>query len=182
MVRRAQTIKKRRIDRTIHRWYPYDPEGHPPQVPLKDWGSDHWTTFAYLVTCVTGRDGEIENVKMRCNPRLHREFAHHMSYGGEYPTKTKRGDVAKHDDWSCLEDMACMGLIKAYFRIKKATAIFGGSAAKVELTDYGWRMARAIAEYRQTKGEGASMHEFVPPPDLATPPPIPVEEGTPAYV
>lgn len=166
MPKRSKKIKSQRIHNTIHAWQEYSTQGHPPQVPLDNWGKDHWSTLGYLVSRVTGCEGLIDNRRMRCNSRVHREFAHMMSSGSGYPTITKHGEVERHDDWSCLEDMVSLGLLKAWFRIKDAEAVFGGCEAKVELTDLGWKVARLLTEHK-AKGEGHTFSNFTLPLDLA---------------
>src|SRR5688572_21590317 len=99
-------------------WDKYEFEGEG--VPVKDWGQDHWSTFAYLETRAVDAKGVIDNRRMRCNPRLHRHLANmgmgSIIDGSKYPTRLKVGTIDKHDDWSCLEDMVAAGFLKAFIR------------------------------------------------------------------
>ena len=127
-------------------WSEYKPEGND-YIPIDQWGQDHWSTFAYLETRAVDDRGLIDNRKMRCNPRLHREFAHGGGYtgmlcdGSKYPTRLKDGEIDRHDDWSCLEDMVAAGLIVAQWRVVHHGAVFGNSQAKVAFTAAGEAMA-----------------------------------------
>jgi hypothetical protein len=149
-------------------WFEYEAKGDD-FVPVEKWGKDHWSTLAYLETrCVDG-SGKIENGKMRCNHRRHREFyaarvGHSLSSGIDYPTRLAGGEeLENHDDWSCLEDMVKAGLVKAWFRVKNHLEAFGGSEACVELTELGWKIAHALRKHRAA---GLGYGEFrvqVPP-------------------
>lgn len=87
-------------------------------IPMKKWGRDHWSTFAYLMSCVTTKRGEIDRRKMRCHRKLHPGLANEASWmGGRFPaTRLRNGrEVApakSHDDWSCLEDIEAAGLLR----------------------------------------------------------------------
>ena len=135
-------------------------------VPATDWGQDHWSTFAYLETRAVDGKGIVENPKMRCSARLHREFMHegHFSIihdGAKYPTRLAGGvKLEKHDDWSCLEDMVAAGLIKAFYRRKSYTTAFGHSEAKIEFTEKGLAVAAAL---RKHKAWGGNFRDFRSP-------------------
>ena len=131
-------------------------------VPGTDWGQDHWSTFAYLETRAVDGKGIIDNTKMRCNARLHREFANTGRGipidGAKYPTLLAGGvKLEKHDDWSCLEDMVAAGLVKAFYRRKSYAAAFGHSEAKVEFASTGLAAAAAL---RKHKAQGGSFRDF----------------------
>lgn len=142
------------------KWIEYEPNLASSFTPVHDWGKDHWSTFAYAAACVTGREGLLENARMRTNARLHRELAHTTPFGtlvsGEYPTILKLGVLEKHDDWSCLEDATAYGLIKVFYK-RVNDKPFGCCVAKVELTDKGWEVARKLSEH---KAIGRSFAEF----------------------
>jgi hypothetical protein len=126
---------------SLDEWIQYEPESDDA-TPIQLWGQDHWSTFAYLETRIVDHDGVVDNRKMRCAPRLHREFAHFMyegelADGSKYPTRLKSGEIENHDDWSCLEDMVVLGLIKAFWHVKYPDRAFGNSEAQVELTAKG---------------------------------------------
>jgi hypothetical protein len=139
---------------------PYAPDQAQERVPLTEWGKDHWSTFAYLETVAVDARGTIENVRMRCDSRLHRPFAHgnglgHLHDGGKFPTRLK-GSVerAGHDDWSCVEDMVVEGLIQAWWRADPALSI-GGATCLVALTERGWRCAAALRAHKAAGGRYA---------------------------
>jgi len=134
-------------------------------VPVADWGADHWSTLAYLETRAVDANGIIDNRRMRCEPRLHREFMHDVAFfisaaitEKKYPTRLAGGvELDDHDDWSCLEDMVAAGLIKAFFRRKYHGRAFGNSEAKVEFTNTGLAAAAAL---RRHKARGGKFADF----------------------
>lgn len=142
-------------------WEEYEVAGDE-YIPIELWGKDHWSTLAYLETCAVDYRGLVDNRRMRCNPRLHRKFAH-FDYlgvivdGSRYPTRTKTGEIQRHDDWSCLEDLVAAGLIKAYWRVRYPEQIAGGAQAKIELTALGLKIA---ADLRAHKARGGSFASF----------------------
>lgn len=141
-------------------WIQYEVNDKENYIPIEQWGADHWSTFAYLETCIVDGLGIIDNRKMRCNPKLHREFVNiicgELSDGSRYPTRLKDEEIGDHDDWSCLEDMVAAGLVEAQWRDNGE--MFGGAAAKVELTDKGWAVASQLREH---KGRGGKFSKFV---------------------
>lgn len=143
-------------------WTLYEPAGSD-FVPMARWGRDHWSTLLYLETCAVDRHGMIDTRRMRCHPRLHREFVAVVcgrpSDGSAYPTRLRDGELPDHDDWSCLEDMAAAGLLKAWWREIWAHHPFANSEARVELTPLGLRL---VADIRAHKARGGNCGDFVP--------------------
>ena len=145
-------------------WIKYEPNGGD-YIPVERWGRDHWSTFAYLETRVVDGNGLIDNRKMRCAARLHREFAHvdpvlgRLQDGGKHPTRLKDGEIENHDDWSCLEDMVEAGLIEAWWTPNPLNRPFGGAKAKIELTEMGFVCAGLLREY---KAKGGTFGTFSP--------------------
>jgi hypothetical protein len=137
-------------------WEPYVPGSVDLYIPVSEWGSDHWSTFAYLETRVVDDRGLVDNRRMRCNSRLHRDFMH-MADGKNYPTRLKGGKtIERHDDWSCLEDMVSAGLVRAWYDTTGEP--FGGGKARVELTELGSQVAGQLREH---KASGGKWGEFV---------------------
>ncbi len=148
------------------KWDTYE-AGGGDYIPPTEWGKDHWSTFVYLQTRVVDAKGIIDNRKMRTHPRLHRHLVGltfgQMQDGSAYPTRLandKKKD--KHDDWSCLEDMVKAGLIRAYTRVKDKGAVFGGSEARVELTDYGVSVYALMLQHKAHGGAFATFQLGVP--------------------
>lgn len=140
-------------------WEKYEPGDPSSYIPVEEWGQDHWATFAYLETVAVDKKGIVDNRKMRCNPRLHRELANlgalgDIIDGSKYPTRLKAGQQAeKHDDWSCLEDMIAAGLIESWYRVKRRREVFGGNEAKVKLTPLGQEIAGKLRAHRANGGK-----------------------------
>lgn len=144
-------------------WIEYKSGGN--FVPVDSWGSDHWSTLAYLETRAVDADGRVENQRMRCNPRIHRSFANLGKGGGlvdgsKYPTRLRGNKTLDdHDDWSCLEDMVSAGLLRAFW-CDGGDQIFGGAEARIELTDLGFEICAAL---RSHKAKGGNFGDFEPP-------------------
>lgn len=111
----------------------------PDHIPLKRWGRDHWSTFAYLETRIVDHRGTIQRERMRCDPALHPLLAHEGSRMGDpAPTRLVSGEVASHDDWSCLDDAEAEGLIQS---------VGTGLHRRYVLTDKGRSVAHALRDY-----------------------------------
>ena len=145
-------------------WLEYKADGND-YVPMDQWGKDHWSTLAYLETRAVEGGGVINNRQMRCDARLHREFAHmgldhSIVGGGKYPTLLKDSrELENHDDWSCLEDMVAGGLIAAWYRVKYPNRAFANSIAKIKLTELGWWI---VGQLRIHKANGGQFAAFCP--------------------
>lgn len=133
------------------KWIKYEPSALSDYIPMSEWGKDHWSTLAYLETRAVDHSGLIDNRHMRCNPRLHRIFAHSGSFSGkEYPTRLKRSELENHDDWSCVEDMVSAGLIEAWF---------SESRGKIKFTDYGQSVANLLRVHKMNGGSFSTFEE-----------------------
>lgn len=143
-------------------WLKYQVEGDD-YISMDQWGKDHWSTFTYLETRAVDGGGMIDNRRMRCNARLHREFANVETPGfsslKEYPTILKYGELENHDDWSCLEDMVAARLIEAFYQVKYPNRALGNSVAKIELTELGWQIA---GQLRRHKANGGKFSSYCP--------------------
>jgi hypothetical protein len=143
-------------------WEPYT-AGNDDHIPIEQWGKDHWSTFAYIETRTVDGKGLVDNQRMRCNPRLHRELANISPFsrvvdGSGSPTRLKNGEEQYcHDDWSCVEDMVKAGLVTAEFRIKYFDRVFGGNIVRVKLTEKGLEVAAAL---RAHKANGGNFSNF----------------------
>ena len=137
-------------------------------IPISEWGKDHWSTFAYFETRAVDGKGIINNNKMRCDPRLHRAFANIYNGGvidgSKYPTYLKDRDLENHDDWSCLEDMVAVGLIRSWQQRKYSERMVGFAEAKVELTPAGYKVIALLRRHKSSGGGFGNFHlESVPP-------------------
>lgn len=146
-------------------WEEYLSGNSNSYVPVSKWGKDHWSTFAYLETRAVDHKGIVDNSRMRCNVRLHKEFAFenfgNVVSGDKYPTRLKQGELEKHDDWSCLEDMVATGLLRAFTRVKFHGQIFGNSEARVELTELGQIYAEQLRRHKMNGGAFATFEPMI---------------------
>ena len=143
------------------RWTDYIAGNAKLYVPVEKWGRDHWSTLAYLYNRAIDYDGIIDGRRMRCDPRLHREFVHLRRLGNpskKYPTRLRNGELDGHDDWSCLEDMVAADLVLARYRVKDPTSAFGNSEAKVIFTEAGHAV---MAKLNIHKAGGGNFGTFV---------------------
>ena len=82
-------------------------------IPIEDFGRDHWSTFAYIETCVVDCGGRVAKERMRCIHKRHPFFAHRGGDASAYPTRLRGGRKRnEHDDWDCLDDIEVAGLIE----------------------------------------------------------------------
>lgn len=143
----------------MNEWIEYEVDSSDC-IPIERWGKDHWATLAYLECRVVDNRGIVKNEHMRCEPRLHREFAHSpmlMAVSDKkYPTILNDGEINNHDDWSCLEDMVAAGLLRAWWKQIRRQP-FGNSKAKVELTERGETIC---GELRKHKAKGGNWANF----------------------
>ena len=132
-------------------------------IPMDRWGQDHWSTLAYFETLAVDRKGLIDNSRMRCNARLHRQFAFMSPFSphtaqGEYPTRLKDGvKQSGHDDWSCLENMIAAGLVNGWFR-QMNEATFGNSQAYIELTELGRALSQQLSAHKASGADLRHLH------------------------
>lgn len=101
-------------------------------VPMRRWGEDHWTTFAYVETRWVDHRGMLSHDQMRCDRQRHPMFYSAKrrpimlgtdADGAKCPTRlnteTPGGDgrwgaveLPGHDDYDCLDDLIREGLIE----------------------------------------------------------------------
>ncbi len=145
----------------------------PDFIQVERFGEDHWSTLAYVETVCVDRGGIIQPEKMRCNARRHRTFAHSLCFVStkEYPTRLRDGELPKHDDWDCLQDLAEAGfLVIAEDDVVPSKRInvnpsfnyssaFPGLTCRVEMTSKGFGMAMQL---RQHRANGGKWRDFAP--------------------
>lgn len=138
-------------------------------IPMSEWGHDHWSTLAYVETCVVDNRGFLDSRRMR-------------GEGDRYPTRLRRTDLGLerlevgHSDWDCLADFMAAGLAvpaegtTAKGRIlwselearvqKSGTAAARYETARFVLTPKGLKVAAAL---RAHKAGGGNFAEFAYP-------------------
>lgn len=97
-------------------------DAEPRQVPVEEWGKDHWSLFGYIETRCVDFKGTMDQRHLRCNPRRHPGLARIQSEieakipDGPYPYPTRLREglsvVEEHDDWDCFYDIEAAGLIE----------------------------------------------------------------------
>jgi hypothetical protein len=141
-------------------------------VPIEDWGRDHWSTFAYAETCIVDQQ-PLSRDRLRC----HSERRPHLlgptvarfgmsatnRWKPEWGTRLKgffnggKNDKSRqlsdHDDWDCLEDMEAAGLLEIVSVIN----------AIVVFTDKGIALA---AHLRAHKARGGTFSNFEFKPEM----------------
>ena len=108
-------------------------------IPMSDWGKDHWTTLAYVETCVVDQHGYLDSRRMR-------------SADERYPTRLAgfsrdpQRAVANHSDWDCVQDFIVAGLVMP----AEGTTAKGRLPFK-EFEARAAKLATAAARYQQTR-------------------------------
>ena len=141
-----------------------------PFIPMTEWGKDHWSTFAYIETCVVDRHGFVDSRRMRSTderyPTRLRGFA-------QDPSRV----VAGHSDWDCVADMIAAGLVapapgttgekgRLPFHEYEArarrfkTASARNEAHQFALTEAGIAMAARLREHKARGGNFAGFNPF----------------------
>lgn len=162
---------------------PTTPVGEMIERPIKPflWGSDHWTTFAYIETRCIDYGGVLNKEHMRTDVKRHlmlvgasrRRFGDDFGGSKEYPTRLHGGlEIKDHDDWDCLLDMEAAGLLVIDRRTVPEQALFAEPGKrgkisgiinrtfnpKVQMTNLGAVLAGAL---RAHKAGGGSYKDFV---------------------
>jgi hypothetical protein len=121
---------------------------NPGDIKVKDFGADHWSTFAFLAAAEVGRDGEFDLRRMRVDAERHLHLTGEdprlpVRVGKCPPTRIKGGEVSGHDDFDCAHDLVEAGLL---------VATGSGLHPGFRMTDDGWKVLRALLEHRRTGG------------------------------
>lgn len=125
-------------------------------VPVEQFGQDHWSLLAYIETrCVDFR-GALDNQRLRIDPDRHPMLLGRMqrlmgSNLKKYPTfLSGRVQLPNHDDWDCAKDLEACGFV-----------VWGGTGANpvFSMTDKGSAM---VAKLRKCKASGGSFGTFNP--------------------
>lgn len=134
-------------------------------IPIKKFGKDHWSTFAYIETRIVDHKGEPNKDHMRTDPDRHpQHMGERKSIMGfpvdKHPTRLKgyfedrtKNFVENHDDWDCVDDLISAGLLKE--PPDRGT----GLNPVYALTELGVIVA---SQLRVFKGGGGNFAEFEP--------------------
>ncbi len=111
---------------TAARTTPQWPTDTSTPIPADLFSSDHWTTFLYVEERAVNHHGLLNHNQLRCHKLRHPVFYSYKVHaasphadGARYPTRIKdpstsppaRVEVADHDDYDCLTDLAAAGLV-----------------------------------------------------------------------
>lgn len=137
-------------------------------VPMKLFGKDHWSTFAYIETCLVDKKG----FSVGLDPRMRTKRRHFRVFGeqaGEafqtkkgasryaapclstdYPTRLNDGtEVTDHDDWDCVQDMAAAGLFTV-------TSEDIDPGVQLKFSELGYTVAAQLRKYKAEDGNFAT--------------------------
>jgi hypothetical protein len=100
-------------------------------VPITLFGTDHWSTLAYVETRAVDHKELLDHDHMRCHAGRHPVMLHAKrrvsagsADGSRYPTRIKASttpdangrygvtEVPDHDDYDCLDDLIAEGLLE----------------------------------------------------------------------
>lgn len=116
------------------------------QIPVAEWGKDHWSTLAYAETRVVDYKGVLSREHMRCDPDLHPAQTNSANAISDkrYPTRLKGGkELEGHDDWSCLEDAEREGFLSI-----EGTGMY----PVIKMTPKGLDVCEAIRKHKANGG------------------------------
>ena len=131
-------------------------------IPLKDFGRDHWSTFAYIDTLIVelqgfqiGFDGRMR--QGRRNFRVMKEMCSHpkrvnsASMGIvmdlKYGTRLRDGSTVEgHDDWDCVQDLVEAGLLVGECEPSEI----------LKLSENGKYAINALREHKRSEGSYAT--------------------------
>lgn len=130
----------------------------PKNIPMKEWGKDHWSLLLYIETRCVDYHGILDDTHMR-NKR-HTEGA--RAWSSDYTTRlfgfwkegSKDTDKTRtapyHDDYDCLDDIEAEGL---------AQNVGSGLNPQCVMTDLGYKY---LTQLRKWKADGNHCASFVP--------------------
>lgn len=149
-------------------------------VPPSLWAKDHWSTLAYMETVMVecagfqvGLDPRMRSSRRHVRvmnsecPRpkrpvsLQRSLMTAMAMDTSHGTRLKDGrQVPGHDDWSCVQDMAEVGLFDCLSESVKPGVV-------INLSELGRRVVNALREHKAGGGnfatfDGAALLELSP--------------------
>lgn len=126
------------------------------RVPMKDWGKDHWSTFAYIETRIVDRDGTVELNRLQANANRHPLYVGTTPFGtildgSEYGIRLAGGvelPGPDYDEWDCIDDMKAEGLLRD---------VGFTMTPQFEMTERGVGIA---SQLRAFKGRGGQFRDF----------------------
>lgn len=126
-------------------------------VPINEWGRDHWSMLAYVESRCVDNKGVLDLKHVRCNQRRHPGLALPQHVRGtvdgvyQYSTRLRGGAEPEHDDWDCFYDLEAAKLVED---------IGTGANPMAKLTTLGKQLA---AQIRRHKANGGNFASFATP-------------------
>lgn len=75
-------------------------------TPIEQWGSDHWSTLAYVETRIVDHQGRLMFYHLRG------QMERPVSNPDRYPTRLRDGqERTRHNDFDCIADMLIEGFL-----------------------------------------------------------------------
>ena len=115
------------------------------RVPKEQWGHDHISTFAYVMSRFYNDGGVLVREHMRVGS--HHPGLQHRGSTKDHPTQLRGGALlSKHDDYDCLDDIVAAGYIKYV-----GTGINPGKVFDPSPEAIAWQVRIAEAEAKHQK-------------------------------
>ena len=121
-------------------------------MELKDFGTDHWSTFAYAETCCVDNHSSLDLRRLRVNEVKRPIRSNGFGWKPENATRIKGGCIPDpdHDDIDCLDDLEKAGLLEWIGTLINPA---------IKLTEKG---VKVTSQLRKPKSYGGQFGTFVP--------------------
>jgi len=115
-------------------------------MKLKQFGKDHWSTFAYAECCAVDYHGHLDNRRLRVNEEKRPIRSNGLGWEPKYGTFDKDGNIPdpSHDDIDCLDELEAEGLIEQIGTLLNPV---------VRLTEKGMEVATKLRQHKMNGGQ-----------------------------
>lgn len=135
-------------------------------VSRSDFGKDHWSAFAYIVTRCIDHGGQPNKDHMKTNTKRHPTGAGIAGHSDcptrlkgyfDLPEKDRKSRELKgHDDWDCLDDLIAAGLLIE--PSDEGTGMF----PVYRVTDKGWEVSKLLNTHKADGNHFATFESEAP--------------------